>query len=309
MLNIKHMEYFTALAEIKNYSRAAAMLKISQPTLSQTVQKLETTLGAALFDRSFSELTLTEPGKVFYDACLRICDIHRQTVRRISELNDGIVGEVRLGLAPFRAPFMLPQIAIRFAEKYPNVKLNTDELLSNEIVEKLDRGEIDLAVTAFKEKGNPNYVAVPVMQENVYIALHCERVRENEILRQYADSDRVEAVDFSSFAGTDFILLGEEQFLSITLEKLSEKYDVKLTDMIRCRTTETSLSLANHRLGAAIVLSSAAQDYRKKYPELCFFSLLGEKLDRTIYAVYRKNQYLTNPVKEILNILQTEELS
>ena len=90
--------YLTAILEAGSISRAAAALEISQPSLSQYVQRLEKDVGAELFDRSTRPLSLTESGRIFYDAekrvaqiredCRRaVLDIHSKKVRRASSKN------------------------------------------------------------------------------------------------------------------------------------------------------------------------------------------------------------------------------
>lgn len=306
-MNIKHMEYFITLSEEKSFSKASEKLGISQPTLSQSIQKLESTLGAPLFDRSLQKLELTSIGTIFLESCLKISDIYSQTTNRINEINNGINGTVKIGLGPSRAPYIIPMIAEKMRNEFPDVKLQIDELISVDILEKLSNGEIDIAITTKNGKGNSDLNAVPITKEYLMIALTRENAEKNGKLPIPESPDDTPEADISAFADENFILLGEEQTYTKQLKTFAKEKNITLHSSVSCKNFETSMSLANAGIGTAVLLSTSYMHYREKYKNLCFYKLALSSAQKKVYVVYRNNSYLTAPAKAIIKILSKGE--
>ena len=139
------MRYFQAVAELASYSRAAEFLRISQPAISRQVSQLEAELGQALFTRHGHGVSLTEAGKILLErsqAILRQLDQAQAEVRRGSL---GPSGTVTLAVPPAAGHFLVPELARRFAEAFPNVFLRLVGGYSAFIHDWLARGQVDLA--------------------------------------------------------------------------------------------------------------------------------------------------------------------
>lgn len=302
-MNIKHLEYFVTLSREKNFSKASEILNISQPTLSQCIQKLEQSVGATLFDRSFQTLTLTPEGEIFLSACLKIIDIYKQTSNEITEMNQGVTGVLKVGVAPFRMPFTVSPVVNDFHKKYPNVHLQIEELTSDELTDRLDSGEIDLAVTVYDKSKASKYESESITEEEVLIALHKDIVEKNPDLSDLSDPDGVPVVDISAFKNVDFILLGQEQILFRQFKLMNRKCSNELRSFTTCTGISNSLSLADSGSGAALIPSMGLEYYRKKFPDLRYFSIGEDAPKRTVCVIYRKNQYLSAPAKELMKLL------
>lgn len=302
-MNIKQMEYFICLCEEKSFSKAAAQLNIAQPTLTQAIQKIEMTLGTPLFDRSISPIHLTEAGRIFLETSREITAINRISNARIEEIRQGVNESVRLGLAPYRARSLLPLCVAQFRRLHPNVKLIVRELISDTLLEKMENGELDLAITVKQDHLDASFKCVPLCDENVLIAVSAEIVNANERLANAVKIDGIPTVDLSAFENIDFILLGEGQLLSRYFDSFLAKTIVTPKNMIRCTEIETSLALANSGVGAALVMSTTLQYYRERYPNLHYFAVNTPMPKRTLYILSRKKQYLTEAEKTLIRLL------
>lgn len=302
-MNIRHIDYFLVLAREKNFSKAAELLGITQPTLTQCIHKMESTLGAALFDRSFSSLRLTNEGEIFRDACLKIADIYKQASNEISEINNGVTGIVRIGIAPFRVPFTVSPVVNKFHKIYPNVHIHIEELSGEELTKCLDNGEVDIAVTASDTAIASKYESIFVVDEEVLIAVHEDIVKESETLRGYSTSDGVINAVMEDFRDFHFILLGSDQLLFRQFKKMKEKSGEEFSSFTTCTEVSNSLSLAECGAGAALIPSTGLAYYREKFPKLKFFSVGPDAPKRNVCVIYRKNQYLSSPVKAVTELL------
>jgi DNA-binding transcriptional LysR family regulator len=143
-MELRYFEYFVAVAEELSFSRAAERLSISQPPLSQQIQRLEKELGVQLFARTKRNVELTEAGKIFLEQArqtLTQADVAVKTAKRAGR---GEIGRLVVGFVGSSAYGFLPTAIRTFRERFPDVELILKELTTMEQVEALSAGQIDL---------------------------------------------------------------------------------------------------------------------------------------------------------------------
>ena len=140
------IEGFVAVAREGNLRRAAARLYISQPALSARIAGLEEELGAPLFRRSRTGMTLTHAGRAFLPYAERALESLEGGAALVAEVADGVAGELAIGSAPAMSAYVLPELLARYTELNPNVRVTVRTHHSEELVAMVARGEIHLAV-------------------------------------------------------------------------------------------------------------------------------------------------------------------
>ena len=154
-MTLVQLEYLIALDTYRHFAAAANACFITQPTLSMQVQKLEEELGVKIFDRSKQPVLPTETGITIIEQAKRIIS-EKNVLTEMIESKKGIInGELRIGIIPTLAPYLLPLFIQSFTKKYPLVKLMVTELTTDLIVSRLRDGKIDvgLLVTPLQENG------------------------------------------------------------------------------------------------------------------------------------------------------------
>lgn len=149
------LEYVVALDNFRHFATAAERCFVTQPTLSMQVQKLEEELGVKIFDRSKQPVIPTEAGTAIIEQARRIL-AEKNVINEIAQSKKGMmVGELRIGIIPTLAPYLLPLFVQSFNKKYPQVKLVVNEMMTEYIVTRLREGRIDVGilVTPLQEKG------------------------------------------------------------------------------------------------------------------------------------------------------------
>jgi DNA-binding transcriptional LysR family regulator len=144
--SFRSLRYFEALAEDLHFARAAGRLHISQPSLSQQIQRLEAALGARLFARTRRSVRLTAAGQALLPEARQLLvqeDRMRAHVHRVAE---GQAGELRVGFVASGAYDLLPSILRRFRARHPDVHLEVDECALRVPVEQLEAGTLDVAI-------------------------------------------------------------------------------------------------------------------------------------------------------------------
>lgn len=145
-MQLNQLRYMVAVAEERNYTRAAQRLRIAQPSVSSAVHALERELGASLFHRTRGEVQPTAAGETFLPWARQVladCEAGREAVRRLAGLQGG---KVHLGATPSLTTTILPSIVGPFHRRYPGVELDLQEAGSRYLVEGLEQGRLDLAV-------------------------------------------------------------------------------------------------------------------------------------------------------------------
>ncbi|GHE62260.1 LysR family transcriptional regulator [Camelimonas fluminis] len=158
MISIRHLRYFAALAQHRHFGRAADACAISQPALSLQIKDLEDLLDAPLVERDHRQIRLTSLGEAFAS---RAHDI----LRAVDELADlarassqSLAGDLRIGMIPTVAPYLLPAVIRRLGELFPAVDLRPREAVTQKLIEDLTNGRLDVAIVALP-------VLEPVLQE------------------------------------------------------------------------------------------------------------------------------------------------
>lgn len=145
-MTIVQLEYILAVDEHRHFATAAASCFVTQPTLSMQIQKLEEELGIKLFDRSRQPVVPTAIGEVLLVHARRIINEVKQLEDVVKEKQGLIHGELKLGIIPTLAPYLLPLFLQSFLDKYPDVQLKVKEMTTDSLVEALHKGHLDMGL-------------------------------------------------------------------------------------------------------------------------------------------------------------------
>jgi len=152
-MTITQLEYIVAVDTFRHFATAAEQCFVTQPTLSMQIQKLESKLGSKIFDRSKQPVVPTEIGEEII-AQARVILHEAKMIHQLIKDKQGLMeGELRIGIIPTLAPYLLPQFLQPFLAKYPDIRIRVKEMTTDVIIEKLKAGRIDagLLVTPLQD--------------------------------------------------------------------------------------------------------------------------------------------------------------
>ena len=159
-MNVRALQYFVKLSDLKHFSRAAEACFVSQPTLSTQVRKLEEELGVQLVERAPRKVMLTPVGKEIAERARSVLNEIEQ-IRAVARRNiNPAEGTLRLGIFPTLAPYLLPHVIPTLRKKFPKLTLQLAEEKTDEILTMLHRGTLDAALLALPIDDNGLRVAV-----------------------------------------------------------------------------------------------------------------------------------------------------
>jgi LysR family hydrogen peroxide-inducible transcriptional activator len=186
------LEYIIAIDTWRHFAQAAEKCFITQPTLSMQVQKLEEELGIKIFDRSKQPVVPTEAGKELLIQA-RVLMAEKDRMMEMVELRKGILaGELRIGIIPTLAPYLLPLFIQSFTGKYPTVRLVVHEMMTDVIIESLKEGTIDagILVTPLQDTGMREFILF--YEELVaYVSRKNAAYKKTYVLAQDIDPDKL----------------------------------------------------------------------------------------------------------------------
>lgn len=147
-LTLRQLHYFEVLAGVLHFRRAAAELNVSQPALSAQIAELETQLGARLFDRGRGGVRLTRDGELLRLRAARILNEVRDLEAFAAERRGVLARELRLGVIPTLAPYLLPGFLAELRRDFPEARISLQEALTQELLDGLKLGSLDVLLLA-----------------------------------------------------------------------------------------------------------------------------------------------------------------
>ena len=169
-MNLRSLSYLVALADHRHFGKAAEICFVSQPALSMQIKKLENYLGIQLLERTNKSVLLTELG-------LTLAEKARQIITQIEELKataklskDPYGGELRIGVIPTLAPYLLPYIMQPISSAFPRLTIYLVEKQTDSIVRRLEKGNLDATILALPI-AREDFVTLPLFKEDFMLAV------------------------------------------------------------------------------------------------------------------------------------------
>lgn len=167
-MDLKHLETFCKVAETGSFSRAGEAVYLTQPTVSGHIASLERSVGLKLFDRLGRKVALTSGGKIFYRYARDILKLRDDALNAIYEFSHVIKGRIRIGGSTIPGEYFLPKVMGSFQREAPGISISLAIADSQEIVDRLLEGEIEIGVAGMMFEGE-RVDAYPLFHDRVII--------------------------------------------------------------------------------------------------------------------------------------------
>ncbi len=278
-MTITQLHYVLAIAEHKNFTKAAEKCFVTQPTLSTQIQKLEDELDVQIFDRSKKPIELTDVGRKIVQQAKNIVD-ESDRIQDIVDQQKGFVGgEFRIGIIPTIMPTLLPMFLKNFIKKYPKVKLKIEEHTTEEIITRINDGHLDAAIAA-----------TPLEHDNIK-----ERVLYYEPFVAYVPSDHrlrdKQKIDIADLDIDDMLLLEDGHCFRDGVINLCKAFKTHEDDQFQLESgsIETLIKLSNEGLGMTLLPYLNTMDLNERMTNnLRHFNAPSPA--REVSIIYHKNE-------------------
>jgi len=169
-MELQQLRYVVALARERNFRRAAESAHITQPTLSQQVQKLERELHTRLFERSSRQVKLTSPGESFLAHAQLVLETLDKAVGEVKSRSNEITGTLRVGAIPTIAPYLLPPVLLQLQKKAPDLRMEIHDVTTSQMLTHLREARFDIGVLSLPIQDR-DFVTRSIGKEPFYLAV------------------------------------------------------------------------------------------------------------------------------------------
>lgn len=279
MITLTQLEYIVAIDEYRHFATAAEKCFVTQPTLSMQIKKMEDELGVIIFDRSRQPVVPTDIGmKLIEQARLTLASSER-IKEIIKEEQQDVEGNLRIGIIPTLAPYLLPLFIGQYTRKYPGIKVELEEVVSEEIIRRLKHDTLDvgLFVTPY---GDDKIVEHPVFYEEMLVYAHPEHplLKRKEVFLKDIESAEI------------WMLGAGHCFRSqvVNLCGFSEDERQKLPFSFESSSLETLMRIVDVEGGLTLIPELALQ-YMPEKRKLQVRSFASEKPLREVSVIYSRH--------------------
>ena len=291
-MEIHQLNYFVAVAETGNFSRAAERCNVAQPSISQQIMKLEQELGTPLFDWLSRKVVLTAAGHLLLPRANTIlAELHDIKHVLSHETYDGH-GTLTAGFIPTVSPFVLPRVIERFGEQFPHATLEVYEDLTETLIQNLVDGKIDVGITS--------------------LPIHNRFIHTEELLTEplvVASSRRYDLINRASIQVNalddfPFIALNEVHCLGEQVQVFC--YQQNLNVRIVCHTTQLSTVQHCVELGLGVSLVPQALAVSDTSEKIVYRTLSDAVPQRKIAAATHVGRSPPFLARQFINIVRDE---
>ncbi len=145
-MTLVQLEYIVAVDDKRHFAKAAKKCFVTQPTLSMQIQKLEEQLEVQIFNRSKHPIEPTEIGERIIKQARVVLHEANRVNELISDVKGIIAGDLRIGIIPTLSPYLLPLFINSFIKEYPEIHIEVQELITDQIIDKIEKRQLDIGI-------------------------------------------------------------------------------------------------------------------------------------------------------------------
>ena len=246
-MEIHQLRYFVAVAEEGGFSHAAEREHVSQPSLSQQIQKLEAELNQQLFDRLPRSVVLTEAGRSLLPYARQILSAIADAGRSVSALEHEVAGRLSVGATPSIALCVLPRLIGSFQRAYPKVTFELFEDMTDKLAQRLEDGTLDVVLASSGDNA-PTLSHYSLGKEPLLMLLPTKHRLA-----------RSKTIKWSYLASEKFLLLHEVHSLSIQVRQLLAANNLKPELVLQGAQLVTIARMVAAGLGVTVIPQMMAE--------------------------------------------------
>jgi len=278
-MKLRELEYLVAVDDERHFHKAAARCFVSQPTLSGQLKKLEEELNVQLVERTNRRVEMTEVGLAVSQQARRVISEVKAIQDLVQTYKDPMKGELRIGLIPTIAPYLLPVIMPELSKAFPKLKLWLYEYQTHSLLEKLERGELDLLILALPIETH-QFVESELFREPFRLA-----VQSSDKLAKRKN------VNLGDISNHDMLLLEEGHCLRGHVLDACHLVPANDSSQFQATSLETLRHMVGEGAGLTLMPELAIPKRRTKKDSVQYIEFNDPKPSRRISMLYRKNSY------------------
>ncbi len=283
-MELRQLEYFQMASRLKNITRAAKRLRVSQPNITVAIKKLEAELGIQLFDRSQKQLSLTPEGAVFLERVNTALRCLNDAVAEVNDFKQLQKGVIKIGIPSMMGAFLFPKIFSGFQTRHPSLDVLLFEEGSIAIREMLDRDELDFGIVITSD-ASPSLNILPMTRSQLVACVPAASslAKKNKITNE-------------DIADANLIVMKQGSYLRQIVQDRFHAINVKPNIVLESSQITTIKGLVAHGVGIAFLLDFIAEDNSdlRAVP-------LEEPIFVDIGLAWKKDRYVSKAAQAFIN--------
>lgn len=292
-MNLHHLRVFLAVARRRSYSQAARELFISQPTVSQQVQKLEKELGLNLFDQLGKKIYPTEAGEILYNYAEKIFALVTEAQSALDELTGLENGRLSLGASTTPGIYLLPGVLGGFKKSFPRAKVHLEISNTHKVVEAVLANRLDLGIVGEEFALHPELNIKHLLKDELILITAPEHPLAGT---KKARPERL--------AKETFIMREQGSSTGLLITETLRAKSIQPDVAMNLDNIEAVKQAVAANLGISFV-SRYAISTELKAGILCAVKTPGLRLERDINLIYHKDKRLSKLSLEFISFLQS----
>jgi DNA-binding transcriptional LysR family regulator len=284
MIDLTRLRAFIYAAESLSFSEAAKQLHLTQPTVSHRIKNLERTFGVELFTRSGHTLKLTEAGRLLLPYAHKLIHQAGEVQEMMASVQEKIVGHLRIACSTTAGKYVLPQLAARFCQRFPGIKVSILSCTPQHVIPQLLQGEANLAVVSSYDLCGNGLECQEFFSDTITMIVPANHPwARRQALKGAAHIEPADLLEEQLIireptSGTRRVLLTELAKHDITFDDLSINLELGNAEAI-VRTVQDGFGVS--------FVSSLAAEWALELGYVAAVPVIGLELQRTIYMVRR----------------------
>lgn len=300
-MNLREMECILELAKEKCISKAAQNLYISQPALSQCLNRVESQLNAKLFTRGKEGMFLTFAGERYVEMSKRVIKMYSNFETDLTEIDRMHTGRIRVGTTVHLGSLILPQVLPIFSQQYPNIEISVVEATSRQLERYISESEIDISMMHLP------FLEIQADYEEILKDRFVMVFSEDHLLNRYKyeKGDRFPYIDPHHAKGQTFVLAFPYQRVRQICNRILEKADIEPNVMIQSTSVQTALRLASVGIGITFMPESYIPLFHSpREPVYCYMEDEYKAFWKFVVA-FENGKELSRAAREFMGIIKT----
>ena len=300
MITLREMKYAITLAKFGNFSKAAAELYISQPSLSQAIKKMEQELGVLLFERAGNSFSLTPHGALFVTEAMRILSMTEEMEKKLRKLSEEHAQKIVFGISPFYGRYYLPKFLPQFKKEHPHIDVTVVESSSTVMEAQLKENQIDIAFLPLPLRDS-ELKYLTVLDEEIYFAIPRNAPVAAEIPK--TKGKELPTVHLSMFRDMPFICLKNRQRFTELGNALCQEEGFLPQVAFESENWDTVDALIAKGMGVGFAPEALVNDNVNDPLKPLYMHIASPNNRRKYVAAYTDERKLTKPILDLISII------
>jgi DNA-binding transcriptional LysR family regulator len=293
VLDIRHLKYFSEVARLLSFTKAAAALHVSQPSLSKAIKNLEEELNVPLFYRSSRQLELTDAGKAVLKNAKNVLEAFSNLTSELTDILELKKGEIRIGIPPIMGAVFFSKLISEFKKVYPLVEITLTEVGSKIIKQRVEEGSLDIGLICSLPQQSDSFEIIKLLNDPLMAITHSRHALAAK-----------QKIYFSELKDEAFILYRNDFSLHDSIVEECTKNGFYPNVVCESSQKDFMLEMVESNIGVSLFPGKICNKINN--PNIAVLPFHDAKVCLELGMIWKKNRHLPFAVREFISMSEQQ---